>query len=44
MVQKIKGRGMVDALSLMPAALPGVVGGGRFDPAVESALLAALAL
>jgi iron(III) transport system permease protein len=28
MVQKIKGRGMVDALSLMPAALPGVVGVG----------------
>lgn len=27
MVQKIKGRGMVDALSLMPAALPGVVVG-----------------
>ena len=26
MVQKIKGRGVVDALSLMPAALPGVVG------------------
>ncbi|UMX78825.1 hypothetical protein MJ575_15945 [Klebsiella pneumoniae] len=37
MVQKIKGRGMVDALSLMPAALPGRGGGGRFDPAVESA-------
>lgn len=27
MVRKIKGRGMVDALSLMPAALPGVVVG-----------------
>ncbi|QLP58121.1 iron ABC transporter permease [Klebsiella quasipneumoniae] len=27
MVQKIKGRGVVDALSLMPAALPGVVVG-----------------
>jgi iron(III) transport system permease protein len=27
LVQKIKGRGIVDALSLMPAALPGVVVG-----------------
>jgi ABC-type Fe3+ transport system permease subunit len=43
MVQKIKGRGVVDALSLMPAALPGVVV-GWVDPAVEPALLAALAL
>jgi hypothetical protein len=43
LVQKIKGRGIVDALSLMPAALPGGRG-RRADSAVEPAVLAGFAL
>ncbi len=44
MVQKIKGRGDGGRAVADAGGAAGRGGGGRFDPAVESALLAALAL